>query len=107
MSAQPQHLPFEKARRLSIQESFEAFHRANPDVYRLLCKFARDAKARGVRRWGIKAIFEVIRWHIKVDLQRTDEFKLNNIYTSRYARLIEEHEPDLKGFFETRKLKSE
>jgi hypothetical protein len=35
-----------------------------------------------------------------------DDFKLNNNYHSRYARLIMEREPGLDGFFETRGLRS-
>ena len=36
----------------------------------------------------------------------TSGFKLNDHYTSRYARLIMEREPDLRGIFRTRKLMS-
>ena len=34
------------------------------------------------------------------------EFKLNNDFTSRYARLIMQQEPDLEDFFEVRVLRS-
>jgi hypothetical protein len=35
-----------------------------------------------------------------------DDFKLNNDFTSRYARLLMQSEPELDGFFEVRELRS-
>jgi hypothetical protein len=111
MSTSPQMLMFERNRRaaakLTIEERFQQFHQNNPVVYELLCKFAREAKDRGVKKWGIKAIFEVVRWHVKVKLQHEGDFKLNNDFTALYARLIMANEPDLADFFDTRERKSE
>ena len=104
MNATQQRLFREKP---TIREAFEQFHAAHPEVYEHICRFARQAKARGVKRWGIKAIFEVVRWHVKVNLGRDGDYKLNNNFTSHYARLIEEREPDLAGFFEKRTLRAE
>jgi hypothetical protein len=89
-----------------IQDSFEEFHRANPNVYTLLVKFARQAKAAGMKKYGIASLFERLRWHISIELKSEQAFKLNNNFRSRYARLIMEHEPDLDGFFELRELKN-
>jgi len=88
---------------LTIEQAFLAFHQDNPHVYRELVALARQAHARGVRRIGMKMLFEVLRWNVAL---RTggDDFKLNNNYTSYYARLIMLHEPDLDGIFETRQL---
>lgn len=91
----------------SIQERFEDFHAANPRIYDLLVRFARDAKRAGRRQYGIAAIFERVRWHIYIETQRDDDFKLNNDYRSRYARMIMDREPDLAEFFELRELKTE
>ena len=51
-------------------------------------------------------LFEVLRWEwiIRGLPDTAEEFKLNNNYTSRYARLIMESEPGLEGVFETRRL---
>jgi len=46
----------------------------------------------------------VLRWERAMKTTDQTEWKLNNNYTSRYARLIMEQEPDLEGFFVTRGL---
>jgi len=92
-------------RKLSIEERFRAFHRANPAVYGELVRLARRAKAAGKKRVGMKQLFEIIRWNHEVET-RGEDLKLNNSYSSRYARLIERQEGDLKGLFETRTLKA-
>lgn len=92
---------------VSIDDAFEAFHDANPWVYNSLVHLARELTAAGRTRIGMKMLFEVLRW--QWSLRTTDptvDFKLNNNYTSRYARLIMDHEPDLMGVFETRALTS-
>lgn len=91
----------------SIQDQFEEFHRLNPGVYAELAHLARRAKARGHHKLGIELLFAIVRWN---RLMRTNDpasgFKLNDHYTSRYARLLMDQEPDLEGFFETRRLKA-
>lgn len=90
----------------TMQQRFEDFHRGHPDVYRELVKRAREA-ARSGHRCGIRMIWERMRWHFYIEMSGDDEYKLNNNYTSRYARLIEDQEPDLRDFFEKRELRSE
>ena len=89
----------------TIQQRFEAFHEHNPEVYAAMVAICRRLKLRGHKRYGVKAVWEMLR--ITFTLERPDEiYKLNNNYTSRYARLIMDREADLAGFFETRELKS-
>ena len=90
----------------AIQRRFLAFHAENPFVYEKLVELARRAFARGLRRYGIRRIWEVMRWEIAMDVQRDGEFRLNDHFHSRYARLIMEREPDLADFFETRMLRA-
>lgn len=101
VSAQP--LLFERA----SERKFRQFHESNPQVYRLLVEYARKAKERGYFSYGIGALWEVVRWdnHLKFALSGVEP-KMNNNYRSRYARLIMEREPDLRGFFHLRELKS-
>ena len=81
-------------------ERFAAFHEQNPQVYRLIVRIARQAKALGARRFGIAACFERLRW---VYLEtHGDIYKLNNTYRAFYARLVMDREPDLADLFETR-----
>jgi hypothetical protein len=90
----------------SIQERFEQFDRLNPHIYELLVELARLLRARRPRRRvGIGMLYEVLRWNYLVHTTGGD-FKLNNNFRSRYARLIEHREADLRGAFELRELQS-
>lgn len=84
---------------------FEKFHASNPHVYAELVRLARQAVAKGRTRFGMKALWEVMRWHFWLNTTDTD-FRLNNNYSSRYARLIMQQEADLRGVFETRELRT-
>jgi hypothetical protein len=77
-----------------------AFHRANPHVYRACVRIARRIRDRGVRHYGIKAVWEILRFSA---LETSGIlYKLNNNYHAWYAREIMGREPDLVDFFETR-----
>lgn len=93
----------------TIQARFLQFHRSNPQVYDLLVRFARTARGRGYQRFGIAAVWERMRWEAAMTWGEDayTGLKLNNDYRSRYARLIMDQEPDLAGFFETRRLRAE
>ncbi len=90
----------------SIEERFQAFHRANPQVYRAMRRMALDLKRRGFRRYSSDALMHALRWHAAIQLGPTDVYKFNDHFTSRFARLLMSDEPELAGFFETRRLRS-
>jgi hypothetical protein len=87
-------------------DKFFHFHRQNPHVYQGLEKFALMAKQAGKKKWGIKGIYERLRWETEIETGG-DGFKLNNNYTSRYARLLMEKNEELEGFFEIRERSGE
>lgn len=90
---------------MTIQQKFEKFNRENPTIYKELVRLATIAKVQGVQRYSAKAMFEVIRWNFV--LRRLGaNFRINNDFTSRYARLINRREPGLRNFFTVRKLKA-
>ncbi len=91
----------------SIEAQFEAFHTRHPEVYASLVTLAYQARGRD-RRIGIGMLFEVLRWEWTLAGLPDDaeEFKLNNNYRSRYARLIMADHPQLDGLFELRELKT-
>jgi hypothetical protein len=89
----------------TIQQRFEEFHRDNPYVYNKLVEFARIAKCKGYERIGIGFLCEIIRWQGGPTISK-EGFKISNDFRSRYSRLIEEQEPDLKGFFTKRNLEA-
>lgn len=85
---------------------FERFHRENPHVYERLKRLAFKLKVRGVQRWGIKALYEVLRFEEALATTASaGSYRLNNNYTSLYARKLMAAEPDLEGFFELRERK--
>lgn len=91
------------ARGATLEEQFAAFHEANPHVYTELRKMALAMVQRGYRRIGVKMLFEVLRYrHAMTTSDPSSEFKLNNNYTSFYARLLMCNEPALDGAFELR-----
>jgi len=61
---------------------------------------------RGIKRYGAKSIVEVLRWHYALRNKNGEQWKINNNYASRLARLAMERAPELKGFFEVREMKS-
>lgn len=91
----------------SIQEQFERFDRAHPEIYKEFCTIARALLQRGRRHYGSKAILEVIRYHRILSGQDENEpFKINNNYSSRYARKLTDEDDGFEQFFELRELRS-
>lgn len=91
----------------TIQQRFEDFHRNNPQVYALLVKLARKYAAQNRQhKCAIGTLWEVLRWSSYFEPDWHEEFKANNNYRSRYARLIAAQEPDLAEVFELRELKA-
>lgn len=89
----------------SINAVFKRFHAANPQVYDKLVELAELAQRSG-RFVGIKMLWEVMRWDLTIKTDAGEDFKLNNNYTSRYVRLIQQQRPDLAEMFHTRTLRA-
>lgn len=90
---------------LTIQERFADFHARHPEVYAAIVRFAREVQSRGHHKFGIAFIWERARWYLAIE--KSEDYKLNNNYRSRYARLVMEREQDLDGFFDTRELRAD
>lgn len=87
-----------------LAAQFAEFHAANPWVYTRLRALTADLVAHGRTRIGIGMLFEVLRWQTAMATHDAhSDFKLNNNYRSRYARLLDAEFP---GVFELRELKS-
>lgn len=97
-------MPLATGEMSKLEQAFWKFHYANPQVYRLLVKFARQWRyARGGHaRMGIGQLFERVRWEISLNTVG-DQFKLNNNHRAFYARLIMDRNEDLEGIFRLRK----
>lgn len=91
----------------SIQERFEEYHRLNPQVYESYVRLARELAARGRTKIGIGMLTEILRWEFYLTTEDpTSDFAISNDYRSRYARMIMEENPDLRGIFDLRPLRS-
>lgn len=93
------------AARDRIDVEFRAFDRQRPEVFRLFREYAESIRSQGWPRYSSDAILHRIRWHHQVEKGERD-FKLNDHYTSRYARLLMEIDPSFRGFFELRRLRA-
>jgi hypothetical protein len=86
-----------------INEDFWRFHEAHPEVYAFFDRFTRQLLRAGYANGSAKAVCERLRWETMF-APYTGRVKLNNNYTSRYARLWEHNNPQHKGFFRQRAL---
>ena len=86
-------------------DQFIEYHTSNSKVWEEFQKLALDLIASGVAHYGAKAIQEVIRFHRAI---RSDAgYKVNNNYSSFYARVFCLKYPEHKDFFETREVSSD
>src|SRR5215813_4899101 len=88
----------------SIRAAFKRFHEAHPEVKARLVIQCYEAKHHGFKHYGIGCLWEVMRWHFQVKQRLGEDFKLNNNLRAHYARMIMKEHPDLKDFFELRRL---
>lgn len=91
--------------RLTIQERFELYDQAHPEVWELFCEFAEMARRRGRSRYSARAILQRIRWEREIEQEADEPFKISNLWSSRYARKLLESDPERwAGFFEFRPI---
>ena len=88
----------------STDAKFEKWITANPHVLELFINLALAMQARGRTRIGAKAIVERLRWEYHYTTSG-DEFRLNNLFTSRLVRRAITARPELAAMFELRALK--
>ena len=89
---------------LTLDERFDLFHAANPHVADALEHLA-EAWLSSQRSVGVKALYERLRW--AAIETHNDPYRLNNSYTSRYARLLLARRPEGQGRIEVRALAKE
>lgn len=101
----------------TIQSDFDRFHELNPIVYNHFERLALEAIKKGKSKISSKMIVNVIRWQVFIaedDLDKASVairnkpklLKINDAFTSRYARLFIQHHPEYKDYFETREIRS-
>ena len=95
-----------EAKGITIQESFEKYHKENPIVYKTFLKYTKDVIRGGHKKYSVKHILGRVRWHLNFEADVSEEFKINDAYTSRYARLFADEFPEYADFFNYRRLRS-
>lgn len=80
---------------------FLIWHRKHPHVWKEVERRFIEKAKNGQMRIGIKEIFEELRQAIASE-KREDDFKLNNNWTSVYARLLAYKYPELSKRLELR-----
>lgn len=94
------------SRRATCEERFDRFLGQHPEIYQEFKRLAHQLLARGIRRYGAKAIMEVIRYSCAISLDEQETFRIDNNYTSMVARKLIEEDSRFNGFFETRKIRN-
>lgn len=87
------------------EQAFWEYHAENPHIYDGFDRFARDAVRSQRDTFGAQAIFERLRWYMAIE-RNDDAFKVNNNFSSYYARLWMRNNPEQRGFFRRRKLRA-
>lgn len=90
-----------------IDQAFQAFHSRRPEVYEYLREVALRFKSKGHSHISIKLCYEFARCDAYLSGRATKMWELSNNFTASYSRLLMSQEPELLGFFRTRKLKDE
>lgn len=86
--------------------AFLDFHLDNPHIYQLILDRCNEMMAVGVEHYSIECILNRIRWDYDIGVHKDKSgFKFSNNHKSFYARLIEDNNPHLKGFFGMRENK--
>lgn len=88
----------------TIQDKFEEFLEANPHFYGEFVRVARHLKSLGYTEASARGIVHFMRIDRALKINRIDDYRINDHISSRIARMVMDKEPDLTGFFETRKL---
>lgn len=91
----------------TIRARFLRFHDENPQVYRELVAMARELKSAGHDRFGLRMLWETLRWRRMLSTTDPTDYKLNDHYIAHYARRMMDHEDDLAGTFETRQIRTQ
>jgi hypothetical protein len=90
----------------SIDESFKEYHEKNPIIYEYFKEYLREVVKAGKKKTSAKMILNRIRWEIYIKTNSEEEYKINDAFTSRYARLFADEHPDYEYLFNFRKLRT-
>ena len=88
----------------NLKEKWWAWHKQNPEFYKLFERFTFQAIERGHSRLSAWLIVNRIRWETMI-VTTGDEYKISNDYIALYARLLMHQHPQYKVLFRTKPMK--
>jgi len=98
-------MTFAATKGITISQAFEAFDRANPQVYEAFKAQLRLAVKAGKKKVSAKTLLGVVRWNVWIQTEG-DEFKINDAFTALYARKFVEEFPAYSYIFNLRERRS-
>jgi hypothetical protein len=98
-----------RSRKEQLVHQWEAFHMANPRVWKHYDRRAWQKLEEGRSHYGSSAIIEWIRYEVRLETYDPLNLgvKLNDHVSPYYARLWRKLNPDHRTFIRTRRLTSE
>lgn len=89
------------------EERFQRLLREHPEVYELFRVRAWQLRNRGKRHISADSICHYLRDETPIDTRTgEDTYRINNDFSSRFARLLIAEEPSFSAYIETRRLRS-
>ena len=98
---------FSSTRGQQIYDRWKAWHEANPRFWNLFVKFTFDLINAGHQHGSADMICHRIRWESALELNSREPVRVNNDYTSLWARLFAAQHPQHSEFFRRRRRISE
>ncbi|MCX4749248.1 hypothetical protein OG455_27710 [Kitasatospora sp. NBC_01287] len=99
--------PADSGRQQTIQERFEQFHAHNPWVLSELERLVGECIDAKFSKISLGMLFEIIRYSYGRATLSADDFRLNNDFRSRYARLLTHEHPHWAPYIEVRALRTD
>jgi hypothetical protein len=91
---------------MTKDEKFKQYDTNHPEVYQYLLFLCDNLRRRGLKRYGISPLLELIRWEFRVN-RGNDDFKIQNDFKPWYARKIAQENPEFAEFFEFRVMRAQ
>ncbi len=88
------------------EQSFAAFHAANPDVWWHFERFTMELIRKGYEHHSADAVLHRVRWETDANAGGKP-YKISNGHQPYYARLFHRTHPAHAGFFRTRRSKAD
>src|SRR5690348_2845570 len=101
MQTATENLTYRSSPVTKIEQAFIEFHLKNRHVYTALEQLALNAHKAGVKKLGIGALVETLRYSAALQT-KGDAYKINNNFRALYARMLLRNHPELRGVIELR-----